>query len=70
MIVFILLGVFLVLGLLAGLAQRRAKAIQSDPNFAPTDHVEVDRFGSGTGRNFMPTETRHDEDPLDFQVGD
>ena len=70
MIVLILLGTFLVLGVLAGLAMRRAKAIQSDPDFAPTDHVEVDRYGARQGRTFLATETHHDDDEPGFQEGD
>jgi hypothetical protein len=70
MLVFIVLGAFVVLGLLAGLAQRRAKAIQADPNFAPTDHVEVQRGGFSLGRLVLPTEDHHDDDPPGFQMGD
>jgi hypothetical protein len=69
MLIVILLSVFVILGLLAGLSQRRAKRIQSDPNFAPTDHVEINRFGARWGRGIMSTETHHDQDPPDFQTG-
>jgi len=70
MLIVILLSVFVILGLLAGLSQRRAKRIQSDPNFAPTDHVEIKRFSARLGRGIMTTETHHDQDPPDFQAGD
>jgi len=78
MIVLIVLGVLVVLALGAGLAQWRAKRIQGNPNFAPTDHVELDRFGGGAygpgGRGFggrnLPTEHHHEEDPPGFQMGD
>jgi hypothetical protein len=69
MIVFILFGVFIVMGLLAGLAMRRSKAIQDNPNFAPSDHVEVDRKGGAMGRRFVATETHHDDDPPEFEIG-
>lgn len=78
MIVLILLGVLVVVALGAGLAQWRAKRIQGNPNFAPTDHVEVDRFGGGGfgsggrggGGTILPADHRHEEDPPGFQMGD
>jgi hypothetical protein len=70
MIVWILLGVALVMAVLAALAKRRAASIQSNPNFAPTDHVEVDRGGFGLRGIVLPTETRHDDDPPTFEPGD
>ncbi|HEV3212070.1 MAG TPA: hypothetical protein VGZ03_01605 [Acidimicrobiales bacterium] len=70
MIILILLGVLVVMAVGAGLAQWRAKSIQSNPNFAPTDHVEVARFGWGRRSRSMPLEHHHDEDPPGFQIGD
>jgi hypothetical protein len=82
MIGLIVLGVLVLLGLGAGLAQWRVKRIQGNPNFAPTDHVELDRFGGGSvgggvggvgrgaGGVIIPVEHRHEEDPPGFQMGD
>ena len=68
MIVLILLGVAVLLGIGAAFAARRANAIQSNPNFAPEDHVEVPRFG--IAQRFRSKEVHHDEDPPDFEMGD
>jgi hypothetical protein len=70
MFIYVLLGVFLVMGTLAGLSKRRGKSIQSNPNFAPTDHVEADPSFPRSGRYTLPTETHHDGDPPGFQIGD
>ena len=70
MIIVILLSVLVVIGLLAGLSQRRAKRIQANANFAPTDHVELNRLGTRWGEAVLPTETHHDDGPSDFNVGD
>jgi hypothetical protein len=75
MIVLILFGVLVLVAIGAALAQWRAKRIQGNPDFAPTDHVELDKLGwighgpGGTAVSY-PTEEHHDEDPPSFHMGD
>jgi hypothetical protein len=70
MAVYVALGILVLFCVAAALAQWRNKWIQSDPNFAPSDRVDIDRLGTRMHGVPETTATHHDHDPPEFEMGD